>query len=213
MLPSCDPRYSVITLIIHIYAKNSIGHNIGTVQVGHLWPSWSGDIPHNFHIYARIGLDIILALCRLASCDLPDRMIALIIHIYIRNSIGHNIGTVHDAILWPDLVIFLLIQFYARNRIGHNIGTVQVALLWPSWPGDIPPKSYLCKKYVALENGHTVILVLCMLPSCDPSDLVIFLLIHIYARNRIKNNIGTVQVALLWPFWPGDIHPNSYLCQ
>jgi hypothetical protein len=58
------------------------------------------------------------------------------------------------------------------------------------------------------EIALDIILVLCKLPSCDPPDPVIFLLIHIYARNRIGNNIGTVQVGLLWPSWPGDIPPN-----
>jgi hypothetical protein len=75
----------------------------------------------------EIGLDIILVLCRLASCDPPDLVIFLLIHIYARNRNGHNIGAMQvDP---PDPVISHIIRMYARNKIGHNIGTVQVALL------------------------------------------------------------------------------------
>jgi hypothetical protein len=57
-------------------------------------------ISHIIFIFMpEIALDIISVLCRLASCDPTDPVIFLLIHIYARIRIGHNIGTVQVGLL------------------------------------------------------------------------------------------------------------------
>jgi hypothetical protein len=79
----------------------------------------------------EIALNIILVLCRLATCDPPDPVIFHIIFIFMQEK-GLDIILVlcRLASCDPlDLVIFFLIHIYARNSIEHNIGAVQVGHL------------------------------------------------------------------------------------